>query len=409
MARASARWQAAVLALGLSADASLEEAEAALQAWREVPSTLRERENRRGRIRGMERDVAAFEARLREVAGRLCSEFASASAEAQLQALQDRLEAAKAAQVRKTHAAEREAEAQETIQRASAELKSAETALHEMATVFPDGADLNAELHRLTKRDRLDEQLVERRQQLAVQGEGLAEATLREELRTFDPDAAEARIAELETEEARLEDERLAVHTDRERGIERREALEMGTGAESAAQDKATAEAELAAAARDWMVLKLGALMIQAAVERHRAAQEDPLMRRAGELFATVTGGAFERLGQDYDEQDQPRLVGRRAGGAAVTIDGMSEGTRDQLYLALRLAYIEDYASRAEPVPFIGDDLFSTFDDERTANGLKVLAEVGDRVQTILFTHHAHVSELARDVLKDQVDLLNLP
>ena len=48
----------------------------------------------------------------------------------------------------------------------------------------------------------------------------------------------------------------------------------------------------------------------------------------------------------------------------------MSEGTRDQLYLALRLAYLEDYATRAEPAPFIGDDLFATFDDRRTENGL---------------------------------------
>ena len=112
-------------------------------------------------------------------------------------------------------------------------------------------------------------------------------------------------------------------------------------------QQRRNAEAELAAAARDWAVLKLGALMIGTAVERHRALQEDPLLTRAGELFAMLTGGAYDGIAQEYDDADTPRLVGRRSSGRTVSIQGMSEGTRDQLYLALRLAYLDAYARRA--------------------------------------------------------------
>ena len=89
-------------------------------------------------------------------------------------------------------------------------------------------------------------------------------------------------------------------------------------------------------------------------------------------------------------------------------IEGLSEGTRDQLYLALRLAYLEDYAGRAEPAPFLGDDLFLTFDDRRTGHGLEALAAIGDSVQPILFTHHRHVADLARDRLGAAVDVLEL-
>jgi chromosome segregation protein len=64
--------------------------------------------------------------------------------------------------------------------------------------------------------------------------------------------------------------------------------------------------------------------------------------------------------------------------------------------LALRLAYLEDYAMRAEPPPFIGDDLFATFDEDRTAHGLAALAAIGDRVQPIVFTHHRHVAQIAQ-------------
>ena len=114
--------------------------------------------------------------------------------------------------------------------------------------------------------------------------------------------------------------------------------------------------------------------MLGQAVARHRAGQQDPLLARAGALFCAMTGGGFSGLAQTYDEADTPRLAGQRAGGGLVQIEGMSEGTRDQLYLALRLAYLEDYAGRAEPAPFIGDDLFSTFDEVRTGHGLDALA-----------------------------------
>ena len=86
----------------------------------------------------------------------------------------------------------------------------------------------------------------------------------------------------------------------------------------------------------------------------------------------------------------------------------MSEGTRDQLYLALRLAYLEDYAGRTEPVPFIGDDIFQTFDDERTHAGVQALASAAGLFQPILFTHHLSVVAIARRALGDDLDYVEL-
>lgn len=55
-------------------------------------------------------------------------------------------------------------------------------------------------------------------------------------------------------------------------------------------------------------------------------------------------------------------LIGPRAYTAIFAV-----GSRDQLFLALRLAYLEDFAKNADPAPFIGDDLFTSFDEDRTA------------------------------------------
>jgi uncharacterized protein YhaN len=77
---------------------------------------------------------------------------------------------------------------------------------------------------------------------------------------------------------------------------------------------------------------------------------------------------------EELDEKDSPRLVGRRDAEHTVCVEGMSKGTRDQLYLSLRLAYLEEYASKAESVPFIGDDLLTSSDENRTTRGLKAMA-----------------------------------
>ena len=95
----------------------------------------------------------------------------------------------------------------------------------------------------------------------------------------------------------------------------RLDALEDAVEAEVALQQRRNAEAEMVEAAREWAVLRVGAAMMGAAIARQRIGRQEPLMSRAGELFAILTGGSFEGLGQSYDDDDVPRLVGRRPGG----------------------------------------------------------------------------------------------
>ncbi len=77
----------------------------------------------------------------------------------------------------------------------------------------------------------------------------------------------------------------------------------------------------------------------------------------------------------------------------------MSEGSRDQLYLALRLAALEIQIDQGFNMPLIADDLFINFDDRRTAAGLKVLGELSRSMQVVFLTHHDHLVPLAKEVL----------
>ena len=76
----------------------------------------------------------------------------------------------------------------------------------------------------------------------------------------------------------------------------------------------------------------------------------------------------------------------------------MSDGTRDQLYLCLRLAHIERYLEVNEPTPFIVDDILIKFDDKRAEASLKVLADLSTKTQVIFFTHHSRLVELANAI-----------
>ena len=91
-------------------------------------------------------------------------------------------------------------------------------------------------------------------------------------------------------------------------------------------------------------------------------------------------------------------MLGVRLDDKEVAVNGMSEGSRDQLYLALRLATLEQHLRKGEPMPFVVDDILIGFDDNRTRVCLEVLAELASRTQVLLFTHHRRVIELAESI-----------
>jgi hypothetical protein len=79
----------------------------------------------------------------------------------------------------------------------------------------------------------------------------------------------------------------------------------------------------------------------------------------------------------------------------------LSEGTADQVFLALRLAGIRQTQRRAiagggVPLPVVLDDVLVTHDDDRTAAAVAVLAEEARDQQILLLTHHADAARAAR-------------
>jgi uncharacterized protein YhaN len=165
--------------------------------------------------------------------------------------------------------------------------------------------------------------------------------------------------------------------------------------------ERERAAAEMRQVIDRYMEVTLARALLEAAVAQLRNEQQNPLLSRAGELFGLTTRGAFSGIGADVDDKGVPVVIGKRASGGDVGISQMSDGTRDQLFLAFRLASVEHYCAAAEPLPFIADDLLVHFDDERSAATLELLAEVGKRTQVLLFTHHRSVRDMAKVLVNE--------
>ena len=245
----------------------------------------------------------------------------------------------------------------------------------------------------------LTEHLRKERLDLSTAGDGLDEAALRGAAGGLGADDVVAGISRVGDEITRQQQDVQAATqslTEAEGELRR-----MGDreGAGSAAQEANDAAAEMVDHVERWLRLRAANIILSRAVERYREANQHPLVQRASEIFAAVAStGAnpITRLSVDYTEAEKPVLVGYRADDKLCPVSGMSDGTLDQLYLALRIAAIERHMESAEPLPFVADDLFITSDEDRTAAGIRTLAELGRCTQVLLFTHHRYVVEAAR-------------
>lgn len=154
--------------------------------------------------------------------------------------------------------------------------------------------------------------------------------------------------------------------------------------------------------------VRAAAILLNWALERLRQEKQGPMLQRAAELFRKLTGGSFASLEVGFDSRDRMQLNAVRDDGEVTAVSGLSSGSEDQLFLALRIAAVEDYVDRGVPLPFVADDLFVNFDAVRSAAGLEILGDLARKTQVLFFTHHDHLVALAQDVLGESVPVIRL-
>ncbi|MCP1198538.1 YhaN family protein [Notoacmeibacter sp. MSK16QG-6] len=405
----SSKLKTALKGFSLPDDMSPETVFAILQGLNNLSEIRAKAAETERRLIGIETKSDTFRREARELIGRLMPSAIDDPLGTAVGRLRDRCEEATSLAKRAAELRSERGEASETLTEAQARVRLVDKVLGECAALLPDDSDLTLVANRLRQRERAAETLVEEQQRFADLADGLSENEVRQSVHETDEISTRDELMRIEDEKSIAEGERERHRLEAGRLAERRDALSKRRGSELAAFHRQAAEERMESAAREWGRLRAASILLDAAMERYAKSVPNTTLDQAGRLFQTLTAGAFSGLAEDLDGDGKPILLVQRADGTKMPVgDTLSEGTRDQLYLALRLAWLKERSERADLPPFIGDDLFASFDDARTQAGLKAMADVSSAIQPILFTHHKAVVEAAKETLGDGLDLIEL-
>ncbi len=135
-----------------------------------------------------------------------------------------------------------------------------------------------------------------------------------------------------------------------------------------------------------------------------------PDLQNAQKYLSILTDGKYTRINLDLEEiQNEDKSITKKW-------NELSRGTKEQVYLALRLGYASNYSkdkATLEPngradLPIIIDDAFVNFDFDRTRNALKCLAEFSKTNQVLFFTCHTNVIQQHFEALNEKINVINL-
>lgn len=174
----------------------------------------------------------------------------------------------------------------------------------------------------------------------------------------------------------------------------------------------AVIEEEMQRAARERDRLLLQAALLREAERQYLRDHQPDVLKRASAYLHAFTGGRYDRLlgdagsGADSENENGVSLLNTwgfenlavMSAGEAQAIPlqaALSRGTLDQVYLALRLAVIDHLDAGEEPLPFMVDEALVHWDGNRLRFGLRLLGQLAQTRQILIFTCHSWLAEAA--------------
>jgi uncharacterized protein YhaN len=403
-------WSGALTRAGLPIGSDIGTVEGALDLIALIEEKLgKTRQIRVERIDAMNADLKKFSAEAERLAQRVAPELQGQPAADIAQELAKRLTQAREAHKEAARLTEALRVANEQVVKANESIQTATTSLKpfmERVGVTSNIALAEA-IARSDGKRLLNAGLDKAKANLLDGGDGLARGQLEDEV-----DAAD--LAQLAAELTRINDE-LSEAVQRQSTLSAEHAnasralAEIG-GSDAAAQaegKRQEAIAQMSDVAERYVKVFTAGRLLRWSIDRYREEKQGPLLARAGAIFSKLTLGSFQRLVVDFEKEPMV-LEGQRSDGKLVGISGMSDGTRDQLYMALRLAALELHIEQAVPAPFIADDLFINYDDARSTAGLEALRTLSEQTQVIFLSHHDHLVSAVQEVFGKKVNVVVL-
>lgn len=365
--------------LGLPAAAGLQATQwlaERLQTWQELTVDAAEKEAQLAAGQAQyEKQLAALAAELKPFGFDQLE--GSAAVRAALAELEGRVEKARTAQAEITRAEETLARSQEQLQRLQAQQN---TLLERLGMTAEDTAwrqQLSQALQQLPAYQNLREEVLASQrdvQRLVAAGEiaGVTPEMLEQPVEKLAEKlaAAQARVDERDELSRRVG------------AIESRlTAAKQGTRLAAALNEEGKAAEKVRQLFQDTAARRLGRLLAATVTAETEELERPAVFRRARELFADITRGQYS-LELDVGGAEPVFWAQELGTGEARRLEHLSDGTRVQLFFAVRLAFIEQQEAGWQ-LPLVLDELLANSDDQRVQaviNAVLVLAHQGRQI-----------------------------
>lgn len=151
-------------------------------------------------------------------------------------------------------------------------------------------------------------------------------------------------------------------------------------------------DAQITQIMQSWLSLKLADDAVDGMRADFERAHQSETLIRASAFLAKLTRGRYPTIWAPLGER---RLCVSDDQQNSFHIDQLSGATREQLFLAVRLALIEEFAEQGVRMPIVLDDILVNFDQLRTEAALETLLELAEQGhQLLFFTCHLHLAHL---------------
>jgi uncharacterized protein YhaN len=217
-------------------------------------------------------------------------------------------------------------------------------------------------------------------------------AIVEEDLLGFEMDSNIARLQQLDES---LEQSASELQTTFERlGCVKQEIVDLESDRQGASLrfNRARVEDEMTQAAEEWFALELSSHALTSTQQRFEREHQPATLAAATKYLAQMTRGRYRNIWTPLGEQS---LCVDNDQGRSFRVEQLSGGTREQLFLSIRLAIVDELCRAGVELPMVLDDVFANFDESRTEAAVETLLEFASRGQQILLlTCHQHLARM---------------
>ena len=143
---------------------------------------------------------------------------------------------------------------------------------------------------------------------------------------------------------------------------------------------------------KDWQVLASSTQMLEIIRESYESKRQPETLKDASNYLEQLTEGKYKRI---WTKLIGEELLVDNRDEETIPVDKLSRGTREAVYLSLRLALVAAYARRGATIPMILDDVLVNFDGQRAQAAAEVLYDFSrNGHQILMFTCHEHMRDM---------------